>query len=229
MLVHAGVAVACGLAWLACSARLPAVAAEREPFDRRAARDLVARPEVLAVLGIGVGVFYVAHALNNWLPALLRDAGMEAAEAGLWASFPTLVGLAAALTVPRLATPPRRLPILAALAAGTLVSAVLLASAPGAGLTLGLALFGLTRGTMNTLAILALMELPAVSRARMGLAGGVFFAAAECGGMLGPLVFGALREATGGFAAPLVSVAAVALLILGLTTTLARLLRRAGA
>ena len=72
---------------------------------------LVSKLQLMLVMS--VGIFFFNHGLNNWLPELLRHSGMSAAEAGIWAALPTAVGVAGALLIPRLATPRRRLAILA--------------------------------------------------------------------------------------------------------------------
>lgn len=224
ILLHAGVALASGFAWLglAALAKLPKVSVAPERFDRKAFAAMMRDHKVLLVLFMGVGIFYLNHALNNWLPELLRGTGMNPVMAGQWASIPTLVGLGAAVIIPRFATPTRRLWIMAGLAGVALISSLLLRLDPGIGLLVGLVLQGLARGTLNTLAILILVELPAIPPARLGLAGGVFFSAAEIGGVLGPLCFGALVAATGDFDTPLASLTLVSVALLALIGLLAR-------
>jgi cyanate permease len=51
--------------------------------------------------------------------------------------------------------------------------------------------------------ILTLMELPGMDPRQTGTASGMFFSAAEIGGVLGPLGIGLLYDATGGFTASL--------------------------
>lgn len=213
MVLHAGFALFAGMVWLgvAALARVSASAPAREKFDPKALRAMLAQLDVLMILALAVGIFYVNHALINWLPALLRAEGMAPAEAGIWASVPTLVGLVTALVLPRFATAPRRLPMLIALAFLTAVASLLIAGGTGEGLSLGLVLQGIVRGAMNPIAILILIELPSLPKNRIGLAGGVFFAAGEVGGVLGPFSFGIMRDLTGGFLAPLYSITAVAL------------------
>ena len=75
---------------------------------------------------------------------------------------------------------------------------------------------------MNPIAILVLIELPSLPKNRIGLAGGVFFAAGEIGGVLGPFSFGFLRDTTGGFLAPLYSLTVVSLAMIVLVAVLMR-------
>ncbi len=172
---------------------------------------------VQILLLTGLGSFFFSHGLNNWLPAILQDHGMSAARAGFWASVPVLVGIASALTIPRLAIPSRRLWILAVLYIAAGFSAFLLHSSAEPALFGGLFLQGATRQTMMTIAMLILMETRGVDPRHMGAAGGLFFSAAEIGGVLGPLSIGWLADVTGGFDAALsflVGVAAFLFLLL---------------
>ena len=171
----------------------------------------------LYLISLGLGSFFFSHGLNNWLPAILQDHGMSAARAGFWASVPVLVGIASALTIPRLAIPSRRLWVLAVLYVAAGFSAFLLHSSAEPALFGGLFLQGATRQTMMTIAMLILMETRGVDPRHMGAAGGLFFSAAEIGGVLGPLSIGWLADMTGGFDAALsflVGVAAFLFLLL---------------
>ena len=171
---------------------------------------------VQIVLAMSVGIFFLNHGLNNWLPQILRAKGMGAAEAGIWAAVPTVVGVLGSLVIPRLATPERRVAIMGALFLAAAMATLLLQLAPGAGLFAGLLAQGIARSSMMTVAILLLMEAPGVPPERAGLAGGMFFTVAEIGGVLGPLSVGALAQAGGGFALPLAAMTAVTLLLMAL-------------
>jgi sugar phosphate permease len=95
-----------------------------------------------------------------------------------------------------------------------LVASLLLHAMPGPWLAFGLVLQGIARSSMMTIAILLLMETPGVPKARLGLAGGMFFTAAEIGGVLGPLTLGVLSDATGGFTVPLMATSLACLVLL---------------
>jgi len=84
---------------------------------------------------------------------------------------------------------------------------------------------GIARSSMMTIAILLLMETPGLAAQSRGLAGGLFFSAAEIGGVLGPLTVGFLSDATGGFAAPLYLMTGVCLFLMLLLVQLRRLER----
>ncbi|MEM7218964.1 MAG: MFS transporter [Pseudomonadota bacterium] len=162
-------------------------------------RDLIRLPGVGLVLAMSVGVFLYNHGLNNWLPELLRASGMTASVAGYWAALPTVVGIAGSLLIPRLATPERRFRIMFWLALAAAGASLLLQFSSGAPLAVGLVLQGIARSSMMTVLILTLVELPGIGQRYAGSASGLFFSAAEVGGVLGPLGLGLAFDLTGGF------------------------------
>lgn len=228
LLSYAAVVLTAALVWLAITAHPASRAAERrlaaeprEPQLQAFAR-LLRVPAVRVVLAMSVGIFFFNHGLNNWLPEILRSGGMDAATAGFWAAVPTAVGVVSSLVVPRLATPPRRLPLLLMLFVSAALATVLLHGVPGPVLAGGLVLQGLARGAMMTLAVLTLLEVPEVGSRRAGLAGGLFFSAAEVGGVLGPVSIGLLSSASGGFGPALAVLTAVCGALIGMLALLRR-------
>jgi len=219
LFVYSGFVGACSLVWLAISAHPTARAVERlaaaEPRlpQLQVFAELLRLPAVRVVLLMAIGIFFFNHGINTWLPEILRSGGMSAATAGYWASLPTAVGIAAALIIPRLALPERRVPILLALFLSAGVAVLLIQNPAGPLLAGGLMIQGIARSTMMTVAILVLMETRGLADQSRGLAGGLFFTAAEIGGVLGPLCFGALSDATGSFAAPLYLMTGVCLVM----------------
>lgn len=226
--VYAGASAVASVIWLAVSAHPEARRIERhlaaQPRERLLLvyRELLRLPTVKLMLAMSVGVFFFNHGLNNWLPTLLRGAGLAPAAADVWAMTPTLVGVAGSLLIPRLATPERRFPILIALLAAALLATVLLHSPPGPLLGVGLVLQGIARSSLMTVAILILVELPEIGPRRAGAASGLFFSAAEIGGVTGPLALGAISEATGGFALALYALSAIMVCLIVLATRLKR-------
>ncbi|MDP6550273.1 MAG: hypothetical protein QF659_09400, partial [Dehalococcoidia bacterium] len=69
-------------------------------------------PIMKVTLVVTLGGFFFWHGLNDWLPEILRDGGMTAAEAGFWAVLPIVVGIGTTLVVPPMAKPSRRIPML---------------------------------------------------------------------------------------------------------------------
>ncbi|HSF94816.1 MAG TPA: MFS transporter [Thermohalobaculum sp.] len=227
LFLYAGFAVACGVVWLAIASHPLARAADSRPaegkkFDLAAFAGILRLGQVRLVLAMSIGIFFFNHGLNNWLPEILRSRGLSPALAGYWASLPTVVGVIGALIIPRLATPDRRQRVMALLFGAALISSLLLHAMPGPWLAVGLILQGVARSSMMTVAILLLMETPGVPKARLGLAGGLFFTTAEIGGVLGPLTLGALSDLTGGFAMPIAATSVVCVILLGLIALLGR-------
>ena len=227
LFLYAGFVAASGLLWLAIASHPAARAhgstqADGKKFDIAAFTEILRLREVRIVLAMSVGIFFINHGLNNWLPELLRARGLTPALAGYWASIPTVIGVIGSLIIPRLATPDRRLQVMALLFVSALLASLLLHANPGPWLASGLILQGIARSSMMTIAILLLMETPGVPKARLGLAGGLFFTAAEIGGVLGPLTIGVLSDLTDGFTVPLMAVTGACLVLIMLIGVLGR-------
>jgi CP family cyanate transporter-like MFS transporter len=227
MRLYAALVAGSGLVWLGLSGGRKGGRSGADDggkkFHPAAFADILRVPEVRLVLWLSIGVFFINHGLNNWLPSILITRGMTEIDAGYWASVPSAVGVVAAVVVPRFATPNVRIFVMAALVGASLMASLLLHLGPGVLLGFGLLLQGVARGAMMTVAVLLLMETPRVPQERLGLAGGMFFTAAEIGGVAGPMTFGALSAASGGFTLSLVSMSLVCLALLGLLARLRRL------
>ena len=183
-------------------------------------------PSVQLVLALSIGIFFINHGLNNWLPEIIRAHGLSAASAGYWASIPTAVSVLSALLIPRYATPEKRIIILALLIFSSCVATLLLQIAPGPVMLTGLVLQGIARGAMMTVALLLLVEIPNVGPKRAGTAGGLFFTAAEIGGVSGPVAIGLVHDATGGFSYALITLTVITLALLALLYPLKKALSK---
>jgi cyanate permease len=172
---------------------------------------LLKTPSVRLVLAMSVGVFLFNHGLNNWLPELLRTGGMTLINAGYWAAIPTAIGIAGSLLIPRLATPGRRFNILIILSLCAAGASLLLHFQSDLPLFTGLIMQGIARSALMTVLILTLVELPGIGDRYAGIASGLFFSAAEVGGVLGPLSLGFLYDLTGGFDAGLYMLTGIAI------------------
>jgi cyanate permease len=205
----AAVAALSGVGWwlLASLPGIRTLADERRAADHtphgQLLLSLLKQPAVRLLLAMAVGVFLISHGLTNWLPALLVHGGMDAITAGYWSAIPTVIGILGSLCIPRLAIPSRRFRILVVLCAAMLCASLLLQFQTHVVLLPGLILQGIARSTLTTVLVLILVELPHVGARHAGIASGLFFGAAEIGGMLGPLVLGVLYDFTHGFAAGL--------------------------
>ena len=189
-------------------------------FDKRQLRDILHSRDVLILLTIGAGIFTIDHGLRNWIPEIVRAAGWTPAEAGYLAVIPVIMGIISALTLPRLAIPQRRLKVLQLLFGCAVAGCLLISTGATVPVIAGLAAAGLASGAMMTVTILTLIELPAVGPERSGLAGGLYFSAAEIGGVGGPVLIGVMRDATGGFQVALLVLAALGCALIALSRTL---------
>jgi len=230
LFIYAGACLVIGLIWLAITQH-----AEARTMERRAVADaaqgqwavfrtLLGLPAVRAILIMAVGAFFYNHGLNNWLPEILRRGGMTPEQAGYWSAIPTAVGVLGSLLIPRMAVPARRQKILFAVIMMAGLSTILLQGGGGSlPLSLGLILQGLAKGSLMTILMLSLVETQGVGSRYAGAAGGLFFSAAEIGGVLGPLTLGALSDVTGGFSAGLLMLSGICGLMLLLLLRLSRL------
>jgi cyanate permease len=161
--------------------------------------DLIGVRNVQLILIMGLLSFAVTHGFNDWLPKTLETGGFSPKIAGFAASVPLLVGLPTVLVVPRLVPPRLRGRIVALLSLGTAIAVLIVATASGSPLIMGLVTYGISFGPIFPLLVLILMELPEVGSRYMGSAGGMFFCVSEIGGFAGPFIVGAIRDLTGSF------------------------------
>lgn len=231
MMAYAAAALLGAAVWAVVSAHPASRAMERRLAAEPARSQLevfaaLARlPTIQVMLAIGLAVFFINHGFMNWLPEMLRSRGFAPADAGFWASLPVAAGIAGSLLIPRFASPARRLPILLTLFVAVGLATQLLHATATPTLALGLILQGVARGAMMTVAVLTLLELRSVGPRNAGAASGLFFSAAEVGGVLGPVAIGVLYDATGGFDAGLNLLCAVAAALVALGLLLRRLQR----
>jgi len=199
-LFYGGFAWVVSLLWLLGS-RDPPGARETAPASPLAAlRELIGVREIRILLAMGVFEFALVHGVGSWLPKLLENAGLAPSAAGYLAALPMATGIAAILAVPRLTPPVRRGRVVGLF---SLACAVLVAAIPqseGGGLITVLVLYGLCSGSLLPLLMLLVMDTPAVRVRGVGSAAGMFFCAAEIGGVGGPVIMGLLSDATGSLA-----------------------------
>ena len=197
-------------------------AAEPRRSQREVFGGLLRLRAMQIVLLIAVGIFGVNHAMNQWLPEILRAGGMTADAAGYWAALPTAVGILAALAIPRFAGPKQRFPMLALLFICAGAATLLIGSSSPTVLGAALILQGVARSSMMPVAMLILMDARGVDLRNVGAAGGLFFSIAEIGGVLGPVMLGAVSDATGGFSGGLLLLTGICALMLVLLWLLKR-------
>ncbi len=221
VLVYGLFVLLAGVVWLIIGAHPASRAVEAQAAAEEgrvsyfsAVAELVQLPVVRTMLIMGIFIFFFNHGLNNWLPEILRTGGMDPVRAGFWSAIPTAVGVIGALTIPRLAIPERRFIILGILFFAAACASLLLHAAEGPLLFAGLMLQGMARGSMTTIALLILMEAPEVGARRTGSVSGMYFSAAEIGGVMGPVSIGVLYDTAGGFASGLFMMTGISTLLL---------------
>ena len=220
MFVYALFVVLVGVIWLGISAHSASreMEAKLQAEEKRRSMDvfleLMRDPVVRLVLLMGLFILFYNHGMNHWLPDLLRSYGMTPSEAGYWAAIPTLFGMVASLSLPRMATPDKRFSILLGLFLCAAVAAILVLTASGPLLAVGLVLQGMCRGAMTSISILLLIESGDGNTSRVGAASGLYFSVGEVGGVLGPMSMGALAHATGDFDASLFLMFGIACLLM---------------
>ena len=74
---------------------------------------------------------------------------------------------------------------------------------------------GLARSSMTSVAILTLIEARGVDVKHSGSASGLYFSAAEVGGVFGPMTLGFISNATGSFSMGLSVLTCMCLVLLG--------------
>ena len=223
LLIYSGFILITGLAWFLLGSHPINRVVERAGRHRETVAGqmavfarLLRLPSIQVILTISIGAFFFHHALSNWLPEILRTGGMAPDVAGIWSAVPTAIGIVGALLIPRLATPPRRFAILFGLSLCAGAGALMLLVAGTPALVVAMILQGIGRGSLIAVLILVLMETRGVDARHIGAAVGLFFSAAEIGGVLGPLAIGAASDLTGGFDAGLWLLGAVSAAVIGL-------------
>ncbi len=154
---------------------------------------------VQIALVIGFLVFTVIHGFLNWLPKLLETGGFSPSLAGILAAVPMIAGIPSLLIIPHLIQRSSRGRFLAWAGILTIIALATAVMASGIVQLAGLALFGFLTPAFISIMTLILMDTPEVGSGSMGSAVGMFYCVAEMGGFTGPLVMGALVDATGSF------------------------------
>lgn len=170
---------------------------------------LIRMRNVQVLLVMATATFLLNHGLNNWGPTLLRESGMTLSQSGVWMAVGTAIGAIGLLVFPVLARYGYRAMMMGLLLAAAAVSTAGLGLLHGPMLVAALVVSSMARMSMMPILILILMETPGVGPARMGSAGGLFFAAAEIGGFGGSFLLGVLRDATGSLTSGAMTLAAV--------------------
>ena len=147
---------------------------------------------------------FVFYSLLAWVAPFFEERGVSKTTGGLLVATLNVVQLAAALVVPAIADlRPDRRPVFAATVAASVVGLVWLLAAPSSAPYAIVGLLGLGLGAGFTLGLVLLVDYapdPAASARLSAMA----FLVSYVLSAFGPLISGALRDATGGFTAMLV-------------------------
>ena len=185
--------------------------ATAETADETTWRDLVASHEIRLILVVAFALFFLNHALGNWLPTVLEEfSGLSPSAAGAWVGAGGIVAIVSSGTIPAIADPSRMHLLVAAVmtvAAAALIAIVLAPEASHGPLSM----LTFVRGALAPLAIITVLAAERVTPANAGLANGVWFSVAEVGGVTGPLTVGALADTTVGYEGAMLTVAGLSL------------------
>ena len=222
--IWGGVSLAAGLFWLLVAKESPRTPDSIEGQSIMSGLvELLRIPAVRVILLMSVAVFSINHGMGNWLVEILQSFGADASRASALATIPVVVGILSALTLPRMAVGSRRFSVLILLfSCSALASLALLSQPAGVWLYFALIMEGIAAGSMMTVLVLTLVEVPGVGDKRAGTAGGLFFSAAEIGGVGGPVLLGILFHAQGRFSSGLMVLALLGLQLVASVFTLRR-------
>ena len=146
-----------------------------------------------------------------WIPPSYEDRGWSARDAGLLLAFWSIVQLASGIGVPVLADQlTDRRPLVAASVLCGLVGLIGVLVVPDTATVVWIGLMGLGQGGGFALGLVKLVDYAPSPAASARLSALVFLVSYSTAS-LGPLVFGALRDATGGFTVPYALLAVVLL------------------
>jgi cyanate permease len=230
-LIYSWVMLSVTVAWVLIASRPrsalgdTAGAATRPWLDTGVLRSLLANPEVRLTMLMAVTMFFFVHSLNAWLPEILRGKGLSLVDASYWSGLPVLIAIGATLIITRLAVPARRTVILIGVTLLAMTSALLLETRPVALLAGSLLGLGIARSCLVPVALLVLMDAEPGDGSAVGTASGLFFAAGQIGGMLGPVLCGLAIDATGDYGSPLHMMAAAMVVLMLLLVRLVWLRR----
>jgi CP family cyanate transporter-like MFS transporter len=189
--------------WIPFS-RHPTAVADRRAPTRHEPRALLRDPlawQVTLFMGVQSLMFY---SLLSWLPSILRDHGMSKGTAGAYLSVFTLLGIPVSFAVPLIAARMRDQRALAIAAVVLLAAGVTgLMVSPGSAALLWTVFAGISQAATLSLAFLYFVlrsrsQAEAAELSSMSQTFGYALAA------VGPLIMGALHEATGSWTPPLV-------------------------
>ena len=200
-LFYAGVGAVAALGWWLASDDIETAIGDDEESRMRPV-ELLRLPVIKVCLLLATAGFMFAHGIGQWLVDLLAAEGRTPSTAGYLAAIGSLIGIALTGIVPALATPKRRVGVLAgALLVGAFGTASL--TIDGAGVIVAIAASSGARVIVLPISMLILMDHRQVGPNNLAVAAGLFLTSAQIGGFVGPYITGALADSSGGFDQPM--------------------------
>ncbi len=229
LVFEAGVAALLTTVWVVIWLRIERPDCESAVEKAAAAgstRRLLRSPQIRLNFVTAFALFFVMHALGTWLPTVLEEHGeMSATAAGGWVATAGVFAIVLTATLPSQATPDRMHLMFGGLLAATAVAVAIVAFGPVD--VMGPAtLAGALRSPLVPIGIVTLLEADEVTPANAGLANGLWFSAAQVGGVSGPLTLGAVADTSLGYEGALTAVVVIAFLGVGFASIQHRVYRR---
>jgi cyanate permease len=182
------------------------------------ARAVLGHRDLRLLVVLGTAYLFVLHGTQGWLVTILEARGVDPGLAGSVTSLLVVGQTVGVLLVPVVAERAGRTRA-ALVGCGVLscAGALGLLAEPGFVLLLvvPVVLVGFGMGGLSPLIRAIPVDLEGIGPGLTGTAVGLIFAIGEIGGFLGPVLLGALRDATGSFVPGLLVVAAAALVAAG--------------
>ena len=212
LVLEAAIAAVCTVGWLVIWAWVERPDRLTGADDREGAgtvRRLLRSTEVRLILVTAFALFFVIHSLGTWLPTVLEEhGGMSPAGAGGWVAAAGLIAIVLTATLPSQATPGRMHLLFISLLSVTVAAVALVSFGPVAAIGPA-ALITSARSPLVPIAIVTLLEADDVTPANAGLANGLWFSAAQVGGVSGPLILGAVADTALGYEGALTTVVVI--------------------
>lgn len=181
-------------------------------------RSVFAHRDLRLLVVLGTAYLFVLHGLQGWLVTLFETRGVDPALAGGVTAVLVVGQVVGVLVVPAFAERfdrTRGAIVVCGCVACLGIVGLFFEPAVALLLVVPVALVGLGMGGLSPLIRSIPVELDGIGAALTGTAVGLVFAVGEIGGFLGPVIIGALRDATGSFAPGLALCAVGALVAAG--------------
>lgn len=178
------------------------------------ARAVFSHRDLRLLIVLGTAYLFVLHGLQGWLVTLFEARGIDPGLAGSVTAVLVAGQVFGVLTVPALAERfdrMREAVVVCGVVACLGVVGLLFEPTIVLLLVIPVAAVGIGMGGLSPLIRAIPVELDGIGPALTGTAIGLIFAVGEIGGFLGPVVIGAIRDATGSFAPGLILCAFAAL------------------